>query len=136
MSRILCAWSPTWAIANWRRRNPSDSPVNSALAAKTVGEVVAKPTEGVPFALIETQRAVRRLSAVSIEAVRLGLRVGQKATDAMALAPELQTAEAEPEGDADALAALADWCVRFSPAVAIDAPDGLFLDVTGVAHLW
>ncbi|THD61885.1 DNA polymerase Y family protein [Phenylobacterium sp.] len=117
MSRILCAWSPSWAIANWRRRNPSDSPAE-------------------PFALIETVRAVRRLSAVSETASRLGLSVGQKATDAMALVPELTTAEAEPEADATALTALGDWCVRFSPAVAIDAPDGLFLDVTGVDHLW
>src|ERR1700761_852450 len=117
MSRILCVWSPSWAIANWRRRNPSDSPVE-------------------PFALIETVRAVRRLSAVSETASRQGLSVGQKATDAMALVPDLTTAEAEPEADAVALAALADWCVRFSPAVAIDAPDGLFLDVTGVDHLW
>ncbi|MBS0332685.1 MAG: DNA polymerase Y family protein [Proteobacteria bacterium] len=117
MSRILCAWSPNWAIANWRRRNPSASPVE-------------------PFALIETVRAVRRLSAVSEAASRLGLSVGQKATDAMALVPELATAEAEPEADAEALQALADWCVRFSPAVALDTPDGLFLDVTGVDHLW
>src|SRR5579871_2598081 len=78
-----------------------------------------------PFVLIETVRAVRRLSAVSDGARRLGLSVGQKATDAMALVPELETAEAEPEADAVALQALADWCVRFSPAVAIDAPDGL-----------
>ena len=79
---------------------------------------------------------MRRVSAVSLEAARLGLRVGQKATDALALVPELVTAEAEPEADAAALTALADWCVRFSPAVAMDAPDGLFLDVTGVDHLW
>ena len=79
---------------------------------------------------------MRRLSAVSLEAVRLGLRVDQKVTDALALVPELETAEAEPEADAAALTALADWCVRFSPAVAVDAPDGLFLDVTGVDHLW
>jgi protein ImuB len=121
MSRILCAWSPTWAIANWRRRNPSEKP---------------PPDPPPPFALLETARAVRRLSAVSVQAVRLGLRVGQKATDAAALVPDLVTAEAEPEADAAALVALADWCVRFSPAVAIDAPDGLFLDVTGVDHLW
>src|ERR1700744_480450 len=119
MSRILCAWSPTWAIANWRRRNPS----------------AASPEE-TPFVLLETTRAERRLSGVSVEAARLGLRVGQKATDALALVPELITADAEPEADAAALAALADWCVRFSPAVAMDAPDGLSLDVTGVDHLW
>ena len=79
---------------------------------------------------------MRRLSAVSVEAQRLGLRAGQKATDAMALVPELVTAEAEPAADAEALTALVDWCVRFSPAVAADAPDGLFLDISGVAHLW
>ena len=54
----------------------------------------------------------------------------------MALVPDLVTAEAEPGADAAALTALVDWCVRFSPAVAADAPDGLFLDVTGVDHLW
>jgi protein ImuB len=117
MSRILCAWSPNWAIANWRRRYPS----------------AQSPS---PFALLETVRAVRRLAAVDAKAAALGLRPGQKATDAMALVPELATAEAEPEADAAALTALADWCVRFSPAVAIDAPDGLFLDVSGVDHLW
>jgi len=79
---------------------------------------------------------VRRLAAVDAEAARLGLHAGQKATDAMALVPELSTAEAEPEADAAALTALIDWCVRFSPAVAADAPDGLFLDVAGVDHLW
>lgn len=81
-------------------------------------------------------RAVRRLSAVSFEAAVLGLHVGQKATDALALVPELVTAEAEPEADAAALGALVDWCVRFSPAVAADAPDGLFLEIGGVDHLW
>jgi protein ImuB len=106
-----------WAIANWRRRNPSDSPAS-------------------PFALIETVRAVRRLAAVDPQATRLGLHRGQKATDAGALVPELTTAEAEPDLDAEALVALADWCVRFSPGVALDRPDGLFLDVAGVDHLW
>ncbi len=79
---------------------------------------------------------MRRLAAVSREAAALGLRPGQKATDAMALVPGLVTAEAEPEADARALTALIDWCVRYSPAVAADAPDGLFLDITGVSHLW
>jgi len=43
---------------------------------------------------------------------------------------------AEPEADVLALIELSDWCVRFSPAVAPAAPDGLYLDITGVAHLW
>ena len=69
-------------------------------------------------------------------AAALGLFVGQKATDAVALVPELVLADADPAADAAALDALADWCARFSPAVALDPPDGLFLDITGVAHLW
>ncbi|HEX3407076.1 MAG TPA: DNA polymerase Y family protein, partial [Caulobacteraceae bacterium] len=66
----------------------------------------------------------------------MGLYVGQKATDAMALVPELVTADADPAGDLAALEALVLWCVRYSPAVAADPPDGVLLDVTGVAHLW
>jgi protein ImuB len=124
MARILCVWSPNWAIANWRRRNPSAS-------SPEVGQ-----GDALPFALITTERGVRRLAAVSDEAAALGLFAGQKATDAAALAPDLITADAEAEADAAALRALAEWCVRFSPAVATDAPDGLFLDIAGADHLW
>jgi len=92
--------------------------------------------EGGPFALIATDRGVRRLHAVDEAAATLGLFVGQKATDALALVPELITDEADPEGDLASLDALVDWCVRVSPAVAADPPDGLLLDITGVAHLW
>ena len=79
---------------------------------------------------------MRLLYAVDSAARREGLFVGQKATDATALCPGLITAEAEPQADTQALIELADWCVRFSPGVALDPPDGLFLDVSGVAHLW
>ncbi|MHB8530098.1 MAG: Y-family DNA polymerase [Caulobacteraceae bacterium] len=120
MARILCVWSPSWAIANWRRRNPSVSPAESSA----------------PFALIAADRGVRRLFAVDEKAADLGLYAGQKATDAAALVPELVTAEAEPAADHAALIALGEWCVRFSPAAAPVPPDGLFLDVTGIAHLW
>ncbi len=79
---------------------------------------------------------MRRLTAVDAGAAARGLAIGQKATDATALVPELVIAEAEPAADAAALTALVDWCARFSPAVAADRPDGFFLDITGVAHLW
>jgi protein ImuB len=89
-----------------------------------------------PFALIASDRGVRRLYAIDKAAAALGLFVGQKATDAQALVPELATDEADPEGDLASLTALADWCVRYSPAVALDPSDGLFLDITGVARLF
>jgi len=86
--------------------------------------------------LIETVAGVRRLHAVDEAAARLGLFVGQKAADAAALVPGLATDEADVAGDAAALEALCDWAVRFSPAVAVCAPNALFLDIAGVSHLW
>ncbi len=79
---------------------------------------------------------MRRLTAVDETAAALGLFAGQKATDAAALVPDLLAVDADPAADGAALIALSDWCVRFSPAVAPDPPDGLFLDITGIAHLW
>jgi len=108
---------------------------------RAAGELSAKRAEGAfkppaPLALLETVRGTRRIAAVSLEAARLRLYPGQKATDALALVPDLATAEAEPDADAQALTELVHWCVRFSPAVAADPPDGLFLDIEGCAHLW
>ncbi|MBW3616990.1 MAG: DNA polymerase Y family protein [Proteobacteria bacterium] len=78
----------------------------------------------------------RRLAAVNEAGEAAGLWRGKKLADSLALVPELRTADHEPEADASALLGLADGCVRFSPAVAPDGPDGLFLDVTGGAAPW
>ena len=56
--------------------------------------------------------------------------------DARALVPGLVVEAADPQGDARALAALADWCIRFTPWVALDGADGLVLDVSGCARLF
>lgn len=93
-------------------------------------------TRQVPFALVESVKGARRLAAVDAAAEAAGLWVGKTVTDAVALVPDLRTADGDPEADAAALAALADGCVRFSPAVAPDGSDGLFLDVSGAARLW
>ncbi|WP_395331761.1 hypothetical protein WBP06_03130 [Novosphingobium sp. BL-8H] len=43
--------------------------------------------------------------------------------------------DAEPSADAEALEKLALWSLRrCSPMIALDPPDGLMLDVTGVTH--
>lgn len=77
-----------------------------------------------------------RLAAVDDVAASEGARRGQNVADALALWPELKLYDADFAADADALAGLARWCLRFSPAIAIDAPDGVFLDIAGCAHLW
>jgi len=56
--------------------------------------------------------------------------------DARALVPELITRPAEPQQAAAALGRLADWALRFTPWVSTCGSDGLWLDVSGCAHLF
>lgn len=80
------------------------------------------------------------LRALNPAARAAGLRRGQSHADARAIAPELVSRPAEPDRERRALEQLALWCERWSPAVTIDpSPDGLeglFLDMTGAAHLF
>lgn len=50
--------------------------------------------------------------------------------------PALEIVEADPTADRRLLEGLADWCDRYTPLVALDGDDGLFLDITGCAHLF
>ena len=56
--------------------------------------------------------------------------------DARAMYPEIEIVEADPEADRRLLEALADWCDRYTPLVALDGADALFLDITGCCHLF
>jgi protein ImuB len=56
--------------------------------------------------------------------------------DARARHPDVDVVEADAEADRRLLTALADWCDRYTPLVAIDGEDGLFLDIAGCAHLF
>lgn len=71
------------------------------------------------------------------EARRLGIAGGMTVTRARSLAPELDVVDADPEGDLEGLRRLALWAgKRYSPIVAPDPPDGLWIDITGCAHLF
>lgn len=61
---------------------------------------------------------------------------GMTLADARATVPDLQVQDDKPDLVEKLLAKLAAWCIRFSPVVAVDPPDGLLLEVTGCAHLW
>ncbi len=41
-----------------------------------------------------------------------------------------------PASDDAALRRLALWCIRYSPLVTPNPPDGIFVDVAGSAHLF
>jgi len=76
------------------------------------------------------------LTACDRLALSRGLKPDERLADARARVPDLASVLAEPERDAAMLLRLARWAERWSPAVMPDAPDGLMLDATGVAHLF
>jgi len=77
-----------------------------------------------------------QLKGVDARASKLGLSLAMSLADARAMQPKLEAVEAEPEEDARTLDNIAAWCERFTPIVVVDPPEGLFLDITGCAHLF
>ncbi|PYB74239.1 DNA repair protein [Rhizobium wuzhouense] len=77
-----------------------------------------------------------RLTALDEMAESFGLRVGQGLAEARAICASLDVVEADPAADRAFLEAIADWCDRYTPLVALDGDDGLALDITGCAHLF
>lgn len=114
--RILALWLPRLPTDRIRRGT-------CAVGPKTPLVVVAKANNALS------------LTAVDERAARLSLKVGQPLADARAMVPELAVVEADPAADLKLLEAIADWCDRFTPFVALDG-DGLLLDITGASHLF
>jgi protein ImuB len=89
-----------------------------------------------PLVVAEKIANALRLVAVDLAAARLGLKPGMALADARARIPTLTVANADPAADLKLLEDIADACERYTPLVALDPPQGLFLDITGVAHLF
>ncbi len=85
-----------------------------------------------------------RLVAVDACGHMAGLRTEQTLSDARALFPDLDVFDHDAQADAALLAAVAAWCDRYTPLVALERlPEsvsgscaGLFLDISGCAHLF
>ncbi len=76
------------------------------------------------------------VSAACAAARRLGLHEGMPLAQAQASVPALRVVPARTGADAQALSALAGWCLRYTPATRAEPPDGIWLDLTGCAHLF
>jgi protein ImuB len=94
------------------------------------------PPKAAPFVVYAKSGNTIALTAVDACAEAAGLRAGMPLADARAIRPDLASVAADPARDAAALDRIAAWCDRFTPAVAPDPPDGLFLDLSGCTHLW
>ena len=89
-----------------------------------------------PLALIADSAHGPRITAATPAGWEAGARPGMMLADARALCPALAAAPADPAGDLAFLERLALWARRWGPWSALDPPDGLLVDVTGVAHLF
>lgn len=80
-----------------------------------------------------------RLTALDEAAEAIGLKPDQGVAEARAICPQLDVIAADEAADRHFLEAIADWCDRYTPLVALDGNDGndgIFLDITGCAHLF
>ncbi len=114
--RYMSIWFRYLKTDWFARRQPHLAATAFVLASPVHGRMVVTTTNALSLAQgIDTDTAV---------------------ADARAIIPSLQVFDDQPQLSNKLLTGLAEWCIRFTPAVAIDAPDGLILDITGCAHLW
>ena len=94
-----------------------------------------------PFVLAVDASGGPRIASLNAAAERDGLMAGDQVADARAKAGgPLQVRSVDPAADHAALRRLALWATCYTPAVSVwgteNGADGLFLDVTGAAHLF
>lgn len=65
-----------------------------------------------------------------------GIAIGNRVVDAQAIHPDLHVENADLDGDQALMQRLVHWARRWCPWTVQDSTDGLFLDVTGAAHLF
>jgi protein ImuB len=95
------------------------------------------PLQGRPPLVVSRQEnSTQRIAALDEEAGRLRLKPGMGIADARAMYPSIEIVAEDTVADRRLLDGLADWCDRYTPLVALDGTDGLFLDITGCAHLF
>jgi protein ImuB len=116
MKRIVSLWLPSWPTDRLNRQRPLPAETPTVTVEEIGGRALIVAPNGV--------------------AAAGGILPGLSLADARALLPGLAVFPADPAGDAAALARLADWCNRYTPLVAVDAADGLWLDIAGSAHLF
>jgi protein ImuB len=89
-----------------------------------------------PFVLRAPSHGRMVITEANTRAQSNGIDHGMVLADARAIIPDLKVLDDIPDLPIRLLKRLAEWCIRFTPVVAIDLPDGLLFDATGCSHLW
>lgn len=112
-------------VAIWFRHLTTDWMQKKAPQLATVPFVMARPDHG---------RMI--ITEAGLLAQAKGIRSGMLVSDAKVIYPPLQVVDDIAGLREKLLRNIALWCIRYSPVVAIDMPDGILLDATGCTHLW
>ncbi|HYD19173.1 MAG TPA: DNA polymerase Y family protein [Patescibacteria group bacterium] len=88
-----------------------------------------------PFAVTGTEKGRVFIAEANEPAEAQGVVRGMGLADARALCPQIEALPEETGRGEKLLAAMAEWCIRYTPMVGASSPDGIFLDITGAAHL-
>lgn len=91
---------------------------------------------GIPFVLASPDHGRMIITSVSRLAQQLDIHTGITVADARVTLPSLHVFDDRPGLAGRLLEGLAEWSLRYTPFVSIDAPDGLLLNASGCAHLW
>ncbi|MEM6897634.1 MAG: DNA polymerase Y family protein [Pseudomonadota bacterium] len=89
-----------------------------------------------PLAVVRESANMQVLASLSEDASQAGLRLDQPLRDALAMCPALMTERENAPAEAVFLGHLRRWAGKFSPWVSEAGPAGLFVDLTGAAHLF
>jgi protein ImuB len=127
MSRIVSVFLPHLPIERLQREREKSGPTPTK--HKSI-------FDRRPFALVGAEARGLILTAVNAKAEGNGLHRGIGLADARAVCPHLLTLPSAPDRDTATLRALARICVRYSPTLNTEGEDGLWLDITGVPHLF
>lgn len=90
----------------------------------------------IPLALVAHTAHGLVIAAANEAAGAAGIRHGETLADTRAAHPAMATRPADAGGDHADLVRLAHWCGRYGPNRNLDGSDGLWIDITGVAHLF
>jgi protein ImuB len=102
-------------------------------------EACPRPDPHRPLALVAPGPGGPRIVTLNRAARQAGLVVDDLVSNARSKVLDLQTCDADPAADAEALRRLALWALRYAPIVApwdeACGADGIFIDIAGAAHL-
>jgi protein ImuB len=98
----------------------------------------ASQSMSTPCPMVFTKQERNRNIVIALNALAEaeGVSLGMTAADAKAIATPLEVIEAVLGKEKKLLKQIGLWCIRYTPIVALDASDGLILDITGCTHLW